>query len=112
MCRTLQLELLLAVLLVACKVVGSLCSRIAIPAILGELLVGVVLGPGAINLLHLHLLEGGQATGALMLMAQIGGLVLMFIAGIETDIDPLREASLTSFSVALSGLFCPFLLAA
>ena len=109
---TLQLALLLAILLVACKVVGSLCSRIAIPAILGELLVGVVLGPGALNLLHIHLLEGGQATGALMLLAQIGGLVLMFIAGIETDLDRMREASVTAFVVALFGVIWPFVLGA
>jgi Kef-type K+ transport system membrane component KefB len=109
---TLQLALLLAILLVACKVVGSLCSRVAIPAILGELLVGVVLGPGAVNLLHLSWLTGGQATGALMLMAQIGGLVLMFIAGIETDIDRMREASVTAFMVALFGVIWPFALGA
>src|SRR5216684_490205 len=112
MSPTLQLALLLAVLLVACKVVGSLCSRIAIPAILGELLVGVVLGPGALNLLHLHLFEGGQATGALMLLAQVGGFVLMFIAGVETDIERMRKASRAAFLVALGGVIVPFLLGA
>src|SRR5258707_10682098 len=112
MSPTLQLALLLAVLLVACKVVGSLCSRIAIPAILGELLVGVVLGPGAVNLLHLHLFDGGQATGALMLLAQVGAMVLMFIAGVETDIERMREATVTAFVVALSGVIWPFLLGA
>jgi len=83
----LQLALLLAILLPTCKIAASLFSRLGIPPILGELLVGVVLGPGAINLLHLRLFDGGQATGALMLLAQLGGLVLMFVAGIETDID-------------------------
>ena len=67
----------------------------------GELLVGVALGPGAFNLLHLRLFQGGEATGALMLLAQVGGMVLMFIAGIETDVDRMREASLTAFLVAL-----------
>ena len=55
------------------KIAASLCTRFGIPAILGELLVGVLLGPGAFNLLHMHLFEGGQATGALLLLAQIGG---------------------------------------
>ena len=50
----LQLALLLAILLPASKIAASLCSRFSIPAILGELLVGVLLGPGAVNLLHLH----------------------------------------------------------
>src|SRR6266699_6727431 len=108
----LQLALLLAILLPAGKLAASLCSRFSIPAILGELLVGVLLGPGAVNLLHLHVFAGGQATSALMLMAQFGGLVLMFIAGLETDVDRMREASGTAFLVALSGVIWPFLLGA
>src|SRR5713226_9398165 len=108
----LQLALLLAILLPACKIAASLFRRVGIPPILGELLVGVVLGPGAINLLHLRLFVGGQATGALMLLAQLGGLVLMFVAGIETDIDRMREASVTAFLVALSGVIWPFFLGA
>src|SRR6266851_9794479 len=108
----LQLALLLAILLPASKVAGSLCSRFSIPAILGELLVGVLLGPGAVNLLHLHLFVGGEATSALMLMAQFGGFVLMFIAGLETDVDRMREASGTAFLVALFGVIWPFLLGA
>src|SRR6266436_4550266 len=108
----LQLALLLAILLPACKIAASLSSRLGIPPILGELLVGIIFGPGAINLLHLQLFEGGQATGALMLLAQLGGLVLMFVAGIETDIDRMREASVTAFLVALSGVIWPFFLGA
>src|SRR6266481_8878374 len=108
----LQLALLVAIVLLAVKIAASLCTRFGIPPILGELLVGVVLGPGAVNLLHLRLFAGGQATGALMLLAQLGGLVLMFVAGIETDIDRMREASVTAFLVALSGVIWPFFLGA
>lgn len=108
----LQLALLVAILLPAGKIAASVSTRFGIPAILGELLVGVLLGPGALNLLHLHVFEGGQATGALMLLAQVGAMVLMFMAGIETDIDRMREASVTAFLVALSGVIWPFLLGA
>ena len=106
----LQLALLVAILLPIGKLAASVCTRVGIPGILGELLAGVVLGPGAINLLHLRLFEGGQATGALMLLSQVGGIVLMFIAGIETDIDRMQEASKTAFIVAVSGVIWPFLL--
>src|SRR6266702_4225617 len=106
----LQLALLVAILLPAGKVVASLFSRVGIPPILGELVVGVMLGPGAVNLLHMHLFQGGEASSALLLMAQVGGLVLMFIAGLETDIDRMREASVTAFLVALSGVIWPFFL--
>ena len=108
----LQLALLLAILLPAVKIAASLCSRFDIPPILGELMVGVFFGPGIFNLLGLHLFQDGHATSTLLLLAQIGGYVLMFIAGIETDIDRMREASVTAFVVALSGVIWPFLLGA
>ena len=108
----LQLALLLAILLPATKLAASLCSRFGIPPILGELLIGVALGPGLLDLLHLHLFADGQATDALLILAQIGGYVLMFVAGIETDIDRMREASVTAFLVALSGVIWPFILGA
>src|SRR5437667_8738639 len=108
----LQLALLVAILLPAGKLCASLFSRINIPPILGELVVGVLLGPGALNLLHMHVFADGAASSALMLMAQVGGLVLMFIAGLETDIDRMKEASLPAFLVALSGVIWPFFLGA
>lgn len=108
----LQLALLLAILLPATKLAASLCARFNVPPIIGELMIGVLFGPGAVNLLHMHLFSAGQATGALMLLAQVGAMVLMFIAGVETDIDRMREASVTAFLVALSGVIWPFLLGA
>ena len=67
----LQLALLVAILLPAGKVAASLFARFGIPPILGELVVGVVLGPGAVNLLHMHLFHGGEATAALMLLSRV-----------------------------------------
>lgn len=109
---TLQLALLIAILLPAGKIVASISTRYGIPAILGELLVGVVAGPGCLNILHMRLFSGTPASDAFLLIAQIGGLVLMFMAGLETDIDRMREASVTAFLVALSGVIWPFFLGA
>jgi len=109
---TLQLALLIAILLPAGKIVASISTRYGIPAILGELLVGVVAGPGCFNMLHMRLFSGTPAADAFLLLAQIGGIVLMFIAGLETDIDRMREASVTAFLVALSGVIWPFFLGA
>jgi Kef-type K+ transport system membrane component KefB len=106
----LQLALLIALLLPAGKVVASLCSRVGIPPIIGELIVGIVAGPGVLNLLHLRLFSGTAGSSAFMLLAQVGGLVLMFIAGFETDIDRMKEAGGTAFLVALSGVIWPFML--
>jgi len=110
MSPTLQLALLIAILLPATKIAGSLCDRYGIPAIVGELMVGVVAGPGILNLLHLPLFHGGQAASTLMIIAQIGGVVLMFIAGLETDVERMREASFTATLVAISGVVWPMLL--
>src|SRR5260370_37109676 len=103
----LQLALLLAILLPAGKVGASLCTRFGIPAILGELLVGVMLGPGAVNLLHLHLFGGGRATGALMLLAQVGAMVLMFMAGVATAVEGIGEAAGPALRGALRGVVLP-----
>jgi Kef-type K+ transport system membrane component KefB len=107
-----QLALLIAILLPAGKLVASLCTRFGVPAIIGELMVGIVAGPGCFNLLHLSLFRSGHATDAFMLLAQVGGLVLMFVAGLETDIDRMKEAGVTAFLVALSGVIWPFVLGA
>lgn len=104
----LQLALLIAILLAAGKLVAAASMRIGIPAILGELLVGVVAGPGCLNMLHMRLFSGTSAGDAFMLIAQIGGLVLMFMAGLETDIERMRQASVTAFLVALAGVILPF----
>lgn len=109
---TLQLALLLAIFLPAGKIVASVCSRYGIPAILGELMVGVIAGPGCIDILHRTLFTGTPAGDSFLLLAQIGGFVLMFIAGLETDIERMREASTTAFLVALSGVIWPFFLGA
>ncbi len=106
----LQLALLLAILLPATKLAASACDRFNVPPIIGELMVGVLLGPSAFNLMHARLFAAGQATGALLLLAQLGGYVLMFMAGIETDIERMREATGTAFVVALSGVIWPFFL--
>lgn len=108
----LQLALMIAILLPAGKFAASLCARFGIPAILGELMVGVVAGPGCLDMMHMHLFSGTSASDAFLLLAQIGGFVLMFIAGLETDIDRMREASATAFLVALSGVIWPFCLGA
>jgi Kef-type K+ transport system membrane component KefB len=108
----LQFALLIAILLPLGKIVASLCTRVGIPAILGELMVGIAAGPGGLNILHLHIFGGGSAASSFMLLAQIGGLVLMFIAGLETDIDRMKEAGVTAFLVALSGVIWPMVVGA
>lgn len=108
----LKLALLIAILLPAGKLVASLCTRFGIPPIIGELMVGIAAGPGGLGLFHFDLFRGAHATNAFMLLAQVGGLVLMFIAGLETDIDRMKQAGVTAFLVAVSGVIWPLFLGA
>jgi Kef-type K+ transport system membrane component KefB len=112
MSPTLQLAILIAILLPATKIAATVCDRYGVPAIVGELMVGVVAGPGILNLLHWPIFHGDQAPHALTILAQIGGVVLMFIAGLETDVERMREASFTATLVAISGVVWPMLLGA
>jgi Kef-type K+ transport system membrane component KefB len=109
---SLQLALMIAILLPAGKIFAAVCTRFGIPSIIGELMVGVLAGPGCFNMLHMRLFSGTSAADSFLLIAQIGGLVLMFIAGLETDIERMKKSSATAFLVALSGVIWPFCLGA
>jgi Kef-type K+ transport system membrane component KefB len=64
--------------LVGAKLFGSLAERIGQPAVLGELLAGVILGPSVLGLVPL--------SGAIFLLAEIGVILLLFEVGLETDL--------------------------
>ncbi len=94
------LLVLLACLLIAAKFAGWICHRLHVPAVLGQLLVGVIAGPS--------LLGWVQVNGTLAAFADIGVIILMFIAGLETDMQQMRKVGGTAFVSALTGVICPF----
>jgi Kef-type K+ transport system membrane component KefB len=97
----LDLVNLLAVI-AAAWTAGRLCTRIGYPAILGELLVGILLGPAALGLL-----EGDDA---LMVLAELGVLLMMTLIGMEIDLGDLRRASWPGLLAAVGGFVTPFVL--
>jgi Kef-type K+ transport system membrane component KefB len=114
----------ISIILLAAKVGGDLMVRIRQPAVLGELLVGVVLGNlvlfGFDGLEFLRPVikgeEGGQvATGAtaaivLDILARIGVILLLFEVGLESNIHDMRKVGASSFLVATLGVVVPMLL--
>ena len=92
---------LLAVLLAA-WIAGSLVARIGYPAIFGELLVGIILGPPLLGILH-----GGEA---LSVLAEVGVLLMMLYIGMEIDPKELFKASWGGFLAAIGGFITPFAL--
>jgi Kef-type K+ transport system membrane component KefB len=98
-----QFLLLLAVILVAAKVLGELAERIGQPAVVGELLAGVILGPSVIGFVD-------PTLPSLHLIAEIGLVLLLFGIGLETDLKRLLSVGGAAFAVAVVGVLLPFAL--
>ncbi|MBN3526968.1 cation:proton antiporter [Paenibacillus apiarius] len=93
--------LYLLLILVFTKIAGDLSVRIGQPAVLGKLLVGILLGPAVLGWI-----ENGSFIHEL---SEIGVLLLMFIAGLETDLEQLRKNWKSAFAVAIGGIILPFI---
>ena len=83
----LQLIFLLAFILLTAKLAGYISIRLGQPSVLGELIIGVVLGPSAINLLNLPIIDQELMGQMMHLLGEIGVLLLMFIAGMELEFN-------------------------
>ncbi len=90
--------LFIALILMSTKVLGLMTKKINLPQVVGALVAGLVLGPG------LHLVE---ETEFIKNISEIGVIVLMFSAGLETDIKELKKCGLASFIIALIGVLVP-----
>lgn len=97
-----RLLLDLTLILVMAKVAAEIFDRVRIPVVIGEIAVGIVLGPSIL---------GWVNTGdTLFFLAEIGVIVLLAQVGMETDIDELRRVGRTSMSVGLIGVAAPMAL--
>jgi Kef-type K+ transport system membrane component KefB len=94
---------LLAAILVVAKLFGAAARWIGQPAVLGELVAGVILGTSVAGLADPH-------DGFLHLLAEIGVVILLFEIGLETDLRKLLEVGGSSAAVAVVGVALPFLL--
>ncbi|MFP3154385.1 cation:proton antiporter [Lachnospiraceae bacterium ZAX-1] len=93
--------LYLALILLCTKLLGMLTRRAHMPQVVGSLLAGLILGPAMLNLIH--------DTEFLNQVAEIGVIVLMFMAGVETDTKELKRSGKSAFTVALIGVMVPLL---
>lgn len=100
---------LLLLLLGAAKLLGALARRAGQPAVLGELLAGVLVGASAFGLVDLQDRHDPR-NEALHLLAEIGVVILLFEIGLETDLRKLLRVGGPSALVALVGVALPFAL--
>jgi Kef-type K+ transport system membrane component KefB len=105
----LQLALLLSIILLSAKLAGYLSVRIGQPSVLGELLVGILLGPSVIDLLHLPFLDPALAH-TIAELGELGVLLLMFIAGLELHLDELTRNTRVAAYGGFLGVFVPTVL--
>lgn len=89
----------LALILLSTKVFGLLTRRVRLPQVVGALLAGLILGSACLGILH--------QTDFIYQVSEIGVIVLMFCAGLETDIDELKRTGKASFVIALFGVLIP-----
>ncbi len=100
-------------LLIAGRLLGELMQRIGQPAVMGQLIAGVLLGPsvlGAVAPGFWHSLFAGHSDQHAMLdaVAQLGILLLLLMTGMETDLAVFRDARRTAISISLAGIVLPF----
>lgn len=103
----LQFILTLVVIITAAKGAGLLSSRLGQPAVLGELLIGLILGPTVLNILHWPVLSSESLEAVIFDLAELGVLFLMFIAGLEVELDAMRRAGRPALWAGLLGVITP-----
>lgn len=89
----------LAIVLVLAKVAAELCDRIHVPAVLGEIIMGIAIGPSMLGLV--------EPSDALKILAEIGVIVLLAEVGLEMDLGELRKVGRVSILVAIIGVAIP-----
>lgn len=97
--------LFLAIILISTKVLGLFSRKVHMPAVVGALAAGIILGSSVLKLITLDGTNGVY----LEITAEIGVIFLMFSAGLETDLKEIKANALASFIVALIGVIVPLI---
>ena len=92
----------LAIILLSTKLFGLVTEKIHMPQVVGALLAGIILGPSGIGIL--------ENTDFFVKTAEIGVIMLMFLAGIDTDLEEMKSTGLQACVIAVMGVFIPMLL--
>ena len=92
----------LAIILLSTKLFGLVTEKIHMPQVVGALLAGIILGPSGIGIL--------ENTDFFVKTAEIGVIMLMFLAGIDTDLEEMKNTGLQACVIAVLGVFIPMVL--
>ncbi|AJA48904.1 Na(+)/H(+)-K(+) antiporter GerN [Clostridium pasteurianum DSM 525 = ATCC 6013] len=92
----------IALILIFTKIGGLISKKFKMPEVLGALIAGVILGPMILNLVHYD--------ENIKLLSNIGVILLMFLAGIETNVNEFKKSGLSSLIIAIMGIILPLIL--
>ncbi len=93
--------LIIAIILLATKILGLLSERVHMPQVVGALAAGILLGPSVLGVV--------SETDFLTKISEIGVILLMFLAGLDTDLGELKKTGLASFVIAVIGAGLPLI---
>ncbi len=101
------------VLVIAGRLLGEAMQRIGQPSVMGQLIAGILLGPTFFGLLwpdaqHAIFPTGAAQKSMVDAVAQVGVLMLLLLAGMETDLTLARRTGRASIAVSVSGICLPF----
>ncbi len=91
----------LAIIIIAAKVCGIVARKLHAPQVVGQIIAGLLIGPCVLGFV--------SQTDFLMQMAEVGVILLMFSAGLETDLKELLKTGPVAFLIACAGVFIPLI---
>ena len=91
----------LALILLSTKVLSLVTKRFKLPQVVGSLLAGLILGPAVFNII--------EETDFIKQLAEVGVIVLLFNAGLESNLSEFKKSGKTSFIVAVMGVIIPLI---
>lgn len=91
----------LAVIIIFAKIFGILARKLKAPQVVGQIVAGLIIGPSILGLV--------QQSDFLIMMAEIGVVLLMFSAGLETNLKDLLKTGPIAFLIACAGVFIPLI---
>lgn len=100
----------LAIILSSTKIMGLIIRKLGLPEVVGYLIAGILLGPSVLNIMSI---SETNATGLFLEdTAELGVIFLMFAAGLDTDLDQMRENLAASIVTAVIGVLVPLIMGA
>ncbi|KPN83590.1 Na(+)/H(+) antiporter [Apilactobacillus kunkeei] len=89
----------ISIILLAALITGKIFSKLSLPPVVGQLVAGIIIGPAILNIV--------KPTNLISSLAELGVILLMFIAGLESDLKLLKKYFKPSIVVALMGIIFP-----